>query len=178
MEIISAICSILHSTNSYSPDCSDCRRPDGRHVRMDEIAHALFCARFDWQPTQYLGSLFHDDWRPANHGTYHRQPFPFMISDLQPQSAFGQLAVKRLGSQQSWLAHILFLFLSSIAYSLIVFLTMHLTGRLLGLPFSNQWSIYRNSAEHINIPVFLTIPELTHFQAFLAFWDVDARFLQ
>ena len=99
--------------------------------------------------------------------------FLFMISDLQPQSAFGQLAVKRLGSRkQSWLAHILFLFLSAIAYSLIVFLTMHLTGRLLGLPFSNQWSIYRNSAEHINIPVFLTIPN-THFQAFLAVFGMS-----
>ncbi len=85
--------------------------------------------------------------------------FLFLVSNLQPQSAFGQLSIKRLGSRRSsWFAHIGFLLLSAIAYSLVLFFVIHLTGRLLGLPFSSQWSVMRESFEHINLVGYLTDP--------------------
>ncbi len=85
--------------------------------------------------------------------------FLFLFSNLQPQSAFGQLSIKRLGSRRSsWFAHIGFLLLSAIAYSLVLFFVIHLTGRLLGLPFSSQWSVMRESFEHINLVGYLTDP--------------------
>jgi len=85
--------------------------------------------------------------------------FLLLVSNLQPQSAFGQLSIKRLGSRRSsWFAHIGFLLLSAIAYSLVLFFVIHLTGRLLGLPFSSQWSVMRESFEHINLVGYLTDP--------------------
>jgi hypothetical protein len=83
--------------------------------------------------------------------------FLFLVSNLQPQTAFGQLSIKRLSSRtSSWLAHIGFLLLSAIAYSLLLFIVIHLTGRLLGLPFSTQWSVMRDGFEHINLVAYLT----------------------
>jgi len=92
--------------------------------------------------------------------------FLFLVNNLQPQSAFGQLSIKRLGSRRSsWLAHIGFLLISAIGYSLLLFFVIHLTGRLLGLPFSSQWSVMRESFEHINLVGYLTDPS-NHALAF------------
>jgi hypothetical protein len=85
--------------------------------------------------------------------------FLFMVSNLQPQTAFGQLSIKRLGARwRSWLAHLGFLLLAAIGYNLLIFVVIHLTGRVLGLPFSTQWSVMRDSFEHINLVGFLTDP--------------------
>lgn len=85
--------------------------------------------------------------------------FLFMVSNLQPQTAFGQLSIKRLGARwRSWLAHLGFLLLAAIAYGLLIFIVIHLTGRLLGLPFSTQWSVMRLSFEHINLVGYLVDP--------------------
>jgi len=100
--------------------------------------------------------------------------FLFMVSKLQPQTAFGQLSIKRLGSRRnSWLAHIGFLLLCAIGYSLLLFFVIHLTGRLLGLPFSTQWSVMRDSFEHINLVGYLTDPP-NHALAFATVFGMSA----
>ena len=78
-----------------------------------------------------------------------------LVSGLQPQTAYGHLAVKRLGSRtRNWRSHVLFLFVLSALYVLFCFAAIMLMGRLLGLPFSGQWSVLCSSPEHINLPFF------------------------
>ncbi|HBO34868.1 MAG TPA: hypothetical protein DD636_09090 [Anaerolineaceae bacterium] len=77
-----------------------------------------------------------------------------LASGLQPQTAFGHLAIKRLGSRtRSWRSHVLFLLLLSAFYVLFCFAVIMLTGQLLGLRFSTQWSVLC-SPEHTNLPSF------------------------
>ncbi|MGB4595568.1 MAG: hypothetical protein WBI14_06645 [Anaerolineaceae bacterium] len=85
--------------------------------------------------------------------------FLFLVSNLQPQTAFGQLAVKRLGARShSWVAHVGFLLIAAILYSLLIFIVIMLTAYLLGMPFSSQWSYFREGVEHINLAHYLTKP--------------------
>ena len=77
-----------------------------------------------------------------------------LASGLQPQTAYGHLAVKRLGSRaRSWRSHVLFLLLLSVLYVLFCFAVIMLVGRLLGLPFSG-WPSVACSPEHANLPYF------------------------
>lgn len=77
-----------------------------------------------------------------------------LASGLQPQTAYGHLAVKRLGSRaRSWRSHVLFLLLLSALYVLFCFAVIMLTGRLAGLPFSG-WPSMACSPEHTNMPYF------------------------
>lgn len=77
-----------------------------------------------------------------------------LASSLQPQTAYGHLAVKRLGSRaRSWRSHVLFLLLLSALYVLFSFAVIMLTGRLAGLSFSG-WPTTACSPEHTNLPNF------------------------
>ena len=78
----------------------------------------------------------------------------FLASNLQPQTAYGHLAIKRLGSRsRSWSSHVLFLLLLSVLYVLFCFAIIMLVGRLMGLPFSG-WPSVACSPEHTNLPHF------------------------
>lgn len=80
--------------------------------------------------------------------------FLILVSGLQPQTAYGYLAIKRLGSRaRSWRSHVLFLLLLSVLYVLFCFALIMLMGRLVGLPFSG-WPTVACSPEHTNLPNF------------------------
>ena len=93
-----------------------------------------------------------------------------LASNLQPQTAYGHLAIKRLGSRaRSWRSHALFLLLLSVLYVLLCFTVILLTGRLAGLPFSG-WPTVICSPDHTNLPYFfcsLSSPWLAFLAVFL-----------